>query len=57
MAKRHIKFNKLSKKYTLEVQITITKQFKIRVVLAKYLILCAAHILGCGINFNIKDKK
>jgi len=53
----NIKLNKFSKDYVLEVDIKITKQFKVRMFLAIQLIRLAAFFMGTGVKYDInKDK-
>lgn len=46
---------KFSKDTTLKVEVHITRQFKIRVAIASFLIRMAARVLGCGIVINGKS--
>ena len=47
-----INVNKLNKDYTLKVKVNLTKQFKVRKIIAFGLIKAAAGILGCGIEIE-----
>jgi len=42
----------LDQRHTLNVEVKITREFKFRLAVAKVLIMCAAYILGCGIDIK-----
>ena len=46
---------KLDDKYTLKLEVRITREFKARVWLARVLILAACKVLGCGAEVTVKD--
>ena len=46
------KINSLTKDVTLEVNIQFTKQFYLRIAIAKLLLRLTALILGCQIKIN-----
>lgn len=50
------KINRLTKNTTLTVKIKTTRQLKVRVVLAMFLLRMAARTLGCGIEITTDEK-
>lgn len=44
---------RLDQDFTLTVDIKIARQFKIRLALARSLIVLAARILGCGLKVDV----
>ena len=47
--------NRLTKNTTLNVKIKTTKQLRLRVVLAMFLLRMAARTLGCGIKIETEQ--
>ena len=50
-----IKIDKLTKDQTLTVEISLSRQFYIRLFLSKLFFIVGAWILGCDLDFNNKD--
>lgn len=48
----NIKSASIMKDVVLEVNITGMKILKLRVAIAKFFLLCAAWVLGCGLEFK-----
>jgi len=48
----NIEMNRLSKNFTLSVTMVLTRQFRVRIAIALFLIKLAAEILGCGIEIE-----
>jgi hypothetical protein len=50
--KQTIYVRHLEPDHILTVDVKLTKEFKLRFILAKFLLICAARILHCGIKVN-----
>jgi len=51
-----ITLDRLNKRHTLSVTVKISRQFRLRVVIAGWLFWLASRVLGCGITITIENK-